>query len=88
MKITESKNLKHDIYPIDHSEGAEREDPDKSILESFIVSLSKIEMRFLNGGVAFLEAKNQDGYQEMEIISKKLNEMVGKSYKEILETDL
>lgn len=44
-------------------------------------------MRFHNGGVAYVSAKNSAGYQDIEIIGKKMNEMIGRSYKDILETD-
>jgi hypothetical protein len=87
MKITESKNLKYDHYPIEHSEGPEKMDPSKSILESFTISVDKIDLRFQNGSDAFIFTKSSEGYVELENLGKRISEFLGKSYKDILETD-
>lgn len=51
------------------------------------MSLNKIELKFKNGSLANLIAKNADGFMEIEILGRKMNEMVGRSYKEILEAE-
>jgi hypothetical protein len=87
MKITESKNLKYDHYPIEHSDGPEKMDPSKCILESFVVLAEKIDFHFQNGSTAFVSAKNVEGYAELEVLGKRMGEFLGKSYKDILDTN-
>ncbi|MFH1894824.1 MAG: hypothetical protein ABH813_02915 [Patescibacteria group bacterium] len=87
MKITESKNLKYDNWPLLHFEGPEKMEPSHCILSDFILSDNKIGLRFVNGSTAFLHSRNIEGESEIANIGKKLGEFTGKSYKEILEAD-
>ena len=87
MKITESKNLKHDNWPLLHFEGPEKMEPNQCILSDFVLSENKIELRFANGSTAFLHSRNVEGDMELALVGKKLGEFTGKSYKEILEAN-
>lgn len=62
-------------------------DPSQCMLLEFILSDSKIELRFVNGSTAFLRAKNIEGDMELALVGKRLGEFMGKSYKDILEAD-
>jgi hypothetical protein len=62
-------------------------DPGKCILESFTISNERIDLRFQNGSEAYISTKSGAGFLEIELLGKRLSEFLGKSYKDILETD-
>jgi hypothetical protein len=87
MKIKESKNLKYDSYPLGHFEDAGTVDPEKCILDNFAIIDDKIELHFMNGRVADLKAKNEQGDAELDTIALKLNDFIGKNYVDLLEAE-
>lgn len=87
MQIKESKNLMYTKIPLEYFEVAERVEPDKCILASFTSPNDKLELNFENGTHAFLKAKNPQGGLEIDKIEAKLENFIGKSYKEILNAD-
>ena len=89
MKIQESKNLQYDKIPwVMLSEGGyERLDPRICVLESFIRINDRLDLYFRNGSQVIIKAKNIEGGREMDLIENKLNNFLGKSYEEILNSD-
>ncbi len=87
MKIRESKNLRYDKVPWrGPSDGYERFNPEKCLLESFDRVDDKIIMFFKNGSQAIIKAINIEGGREIDVIENKLNDFVEKNYEEILDT--
>jgi hypothetical protein len=85
VKIEKNKNLKYDKLPWRWSdEGHEKFDPTNCYLESFNRVNDKINLFFKNGSRAVLRAVDVEGGREMDLIEKKLDEFLGKSYEEIL----
>jgi len=91
VKIIESNNLKYDKTSkiFQDTEEYEKEDfePRVCVLESFVRENGILKLYFKNKTHAVIEAKNIDGTKEVDLIAEKLNDFIGKSYKEILETD-
>jgi len=88
MKIKESKNLKYDRLPwIGPIEGYEKFDPDKCFLEKFDSVNDKLVLYFKNKSQAVIRAINIEGGREIDLIEKKLNDFLEKSYQEILEAN-
>ena len=89
MKIRESKSLRFDKAPWrGPSEGYERFDPEKCILESLDRVDDKIIFFFKNGSQAVMKAINIEGGREVDLIESKLNDFLEKSYEEILSANI
>ena len=87
MKINESKNLKHDKMPwMESDQGLDRFNPGDCCLEKFSRVDDKINLYFRNGSLAVIRAINIEGGREVDLIEDRLNESLGKTYEEILET--
>jgi len=88
MKIKESKNLK---YKRLHWTGIigeyEQLEPRICFLESFTWTNDKLTLYFKNGSQTIIRARNIEGGREMDLIERKLDKFLGKSYEEILSTD-
>ncbi len=91
MKIKDSNNLKHDktskIFQDTEEYEKEDFDPRVCVLESFAGENGVLRLRFKNKTHAVIEAKNIDGTKEVNLIAEKLDNFIGKSYREILEAD-
>jgi hypothetical protein len=88
VKIRESKNLKWDRLPWRGPiEGYEKFDPEKCFLEKFDSVDDKLVLYFKNGSQAIIKAINIEGGREIDLLEKKLNEFLEKSYQEILNTN-
>jgi hypothetical protein len=57
------------------------------LLAEFSLKTNWLELRFVNGGIAVIHAKNFEGEMELVKISQRLNEFSGKSYNDILEAN-
>ena len=89
MKIRESKNLRYDKVPWrGPSEGYEKFDPEKCILESFDRVDDKVILFFKNGSQAIIKAINIEGGREMDAIENRLNDFLEKNYDEILDANI
>lgn len=92
MKIKESQNLKYDkISSI--STGGDAYDrldfqPEVCVLEEFNRVDEVLILHFKNKTHASIQAKTPDGVAEIDFIETLLPDMVGKSYAEILETEI
>jgi hypothetical protein len=91
MKIKDSNNLKYDkicnIFQDTDDYEKEDLDPRVCILESFERKNGTLKLYFKNKTHAFLKAKDLGGVEEIDLISQKLDNFVGRSYEEILEED-
>jgi hypothetical protein len=88
MKIKETKNLKYDKIPwLGIDEGYEKFEAADCLLEDFERTNDKLSLHFKNGSLAVIRAINIEGGKEIDLIDNKLNEFLGKSYREILEFD-
>ncbi|OGZ18758.1 MAG: hypothetical protein A2175_00525 [Candidatus Nealsonbacteria bacterium RBG_13_42_11] len=89
MKITESKNLKWDKMPwLESGEEIEKFSPEQCTLEKSERVDEKITLSFRNGSQAMILGKNIDGDREIDLIEKKINDCLGKSYEEILNINI
>ena len=89
MKIRESKNLRYDKAPWrGPSEGYERFDPEKCILERFDRVDDKIILFFKNGSQAIIKAINIEGGREINLIESRSKDLLENNYNEILNVNL
>ena len=89
MKIRESKNLRCDKAPWrGPSEGYEKFDPEKCLLESFDRIDDKIIIFFKNGSQAIIKAINIEGGREVDMIENRSNDFLEKNYDEILDVSI
>ncbi len=87
MKIRESKNLKYDKMPWEINEGYNRFDPSVCSLGSFERVNDKLDLFFRNGSQAAIKAINIEGGREIDSVENGLNNFLGKSYEDILNSD-
>jgi len=89
MKIKESKNLKYDKTPklTDSFDEYNAFEPRFCMLVNFNKTDGKLELGFKNSSQVVILAKNVEGEAEVGLVAEKLDNFVGKSYEEILETD-
>jgi len=88
MKIKESRNLKYTKIPFDYFEPWEKVEPEKCILEEFQALNDKIELIFKNGTHAFVEGRTPQGGLEIDRIEEILEKLIGRTYEEILNTNI
>jgi len=88
MKIKESGDIAYDKLPwFGPDEGYEKFDPKLCLLEKFSRTNDKLTLFFKNGSQAVIRAKNITGGREVDLIEKKLNDLLEKSYEEILNAN-
>jgi len=87
MNIKKSKNLTYQKFPELPDGSGTYSSPAKSILDSFDFSDIKLVLYFKNRYIAKIRAKNLEGERELNLVAKKLNDFIGKSYEEILNFD-
>jgi hypothetical protein len=91
MNIKNSNNLKYDktsniFQATDEYEKGDL-DPRVCILEDFERKNGTLKLHFKNRTQAVIKAKNLEGSEEIDLISSKLDNFIGRSYEEILEED-
>ena len=88
MTVRNSKNINYDKMPwILSDEGHEKFQPEHCILEKFSRVNDKFILYFKNGSQAIIKAINIEGGREMDLFEDKLNDFLGISYEEILNTN-
>ncbi|MFA5767262.1 MAG: hypothetical protein WC919_05040 [Candidatus Paceibacterota bacterium] len=91
MNIKNSNNLKYDrtsniFQETDEYEKGDME-PRVCILESFERKNGTLKLYFKNRTHAVIRAKNLEGSEEIDLVTQKLDNFIGRSYEEILEED-
>ncbi|MDD3399498.1 MAG: hypothetical protein PHF07_00440 [Candidatus Pacebacteria bacterium] len=91
MNIRNSSNLKYDrtsniFQETDEYEKGDME-PRVCILESFERKNGTLKLYFKNRTHAVIRAKNLEGSEEIDLVTQKLDNFIGRSYEEILEED-
>lgn len=71
---------------MESDQGHDRFNPGDCYLEKFSRVDDKINLYFRNGSLAIIRAINIEGGREVDLIENRLNESLGKTYQEILET--
>ena len=88
MQIKESKNIKFDLLPsVWGSEGGVI-DPELCILDRSERMDDKIVFHFKNEATATIKGINIEGGREIDMIELKIIDLIGKSYKDILDSDI
>ncbi|PIS17169.1 MAG: hypothetical protein COT59_02115 [Candidatus Nealsonbacteria bacterium CG09_land_8_20_14_0_10_42_14] len=89
MTIKESKNLKQDKVPRTSEYYGDEGiiDPDFCLLESFNRVDDRLDLFFKNKSQARISAKNVEGGKELDVIEQRLENFIGKSYREIIEAE-
>lgn len=92
MKIGESKNLKHDKTTRISSGGSDYDSlefqPRVGVLDSFERTDDTLMLYFKNRTRAAIKAQNIEGSREIDLIEKKLPNLIKHSYEEILNTEI
>jgi hypothetical protein len=90
VRIRDSKNLKCDMHPRrpGPSEGLDHVEPEFCILEGFSRMDDKIQLSFKNGCQTQIRAGNMDGGREIDVLGEKLGSWLGRSYEDILNTNI
>lgn len=91
MNIRNSSNLKYDrtsniFQETDEYEKGDME-PRVCILERFERKNGTLKLYFKNRTHAVIRAKNLEGSEEIDLVTQKLDNFIGRSYEEILEED-
>lgn len=84
MNVKNSKNLTYQKFGFVPDGLDVYTSPAFCILEKFELLDIKIVLHFQNKYLAQIRAKNLDGQRELSLLAKKLPELTGKSYEDIL----
>ncbi|MFH1820394.1 MAG: hypothetical protein ABH805_00505 [Candidatus Nealsonbacteria bacterium] len=89
MRIKDSPNLKYDKTSSIASSPQDYDkvefNPKNCVLESYERTDDIFNLKFKNGTRAKIEAKNDEGGREVDVIDLKLPDFINHSYEEILE---
>ncbi|MFH1509784.1 MAG: hypothetical protein ABID67_01365 [Candidatus Nealsonbacteria bacterium] len=90
MRIKESKNLTFDKFPfmVGHPEGFDHLDSETCVLQRSERIDDKIIFYFKNGTQASIKAINIEGGREIDLIERKIIDLIEKNYQEILNTEI
>ena len=89
MQIARSKNLKYDKLglPGQDEEPEERFKPEICVIKIFERTDDKLTLHFKNNSFAHIKAVNAEGGKEIDIIEKWMERFIGKTYRDLLDTE-